>query len=205
MRFWQLERAVQDGDFQSVMELVESAKLAESPRRRRSLVASLCRSTSSEAIQLAIRFFDDPDEQVRALAASALADRDSPMAEDALVAALDSESEMVRAAAIKSLQSSGSARCVPAVEQLLKCDTRGIKARAVEALSSIADDASVKILIRILDEKDPYLRLCAVGALGEVGDVDVIPEIEARIDSETRINRPSFRAAVESIRKRAAT
>lgn len=110
--------------------------------------------------------------------------------------------------------------CIPLAIEALKCkryvnksgrNTNGPRNSAAKLLSIFGDERGIDALTNAAQEKDGYLRYCAVGALGTCGDESVIPLLEriGRTDTYTDKTgdfcvREKARRAIEKIKKRGA-
>ena len=113
---------------------------------------------------------EDPDEGVRAAAASALGRLGDKLAVDPLIRKLEDPDEGVRATAASALGRLGDKLAVDPLIRKLEDPDEGVRDGAIFALGQLGDKLAVDPLIRKLEDLDEDVRAAAAGALGALGD-----------------------------------
>ena len=156
----------QIGDPRAVEPLIAALRDKNSDVRRRAAEA-LGKLRDARAVDPLIAALKDQNMYACKAAAGALGQIGDPRAVEPLIAALSNENGDVRKAAAGALVKIG----VPAVEPLiavLRWD-KDVRQAAAGALGQIGDARAVEPLITALKDKDKYVCLAAVKALGNLG------------------------------------
>jgi aminopeptidase N len=171
-------------------EALVRARQTAHPKVRRAVVEALgaFRTTeSAEAIKpLALR---DPSYLVEGEAARAIGRTRQPMAFDLLVDLLERPSwfDVIRAGAIEGLAALRDDRAIPHLNAGVRYGHPSrVRRAAAIALPKLATDRKAReTLEQLLDDGDPLLRIDAVRALGELGDVKARPALRDRLNTDT--------------------
>jgi HEAT repeat protein len=150
------------------------------------------RDARSHAIEEAARTVD-PDELIEAVADHADARRRNAALDalalgavrsvPSLIRALgheDSEVVMFAATALGKTRDKGA---IPHLVKLLDHDDVNVAQAALDSLSLLRASAAVDMIIDILD-RDPWVRLAAVHALGDIGDPRAVPALIPLLDDD---------------------
>ncbi|MCZ7373419.1 HEAT repeat domain-containing protein [Micromonospora sp. WMMC250] len=149
--------------------------------------------TAFEALVLAVR---DPDERVRASAASRLGHTGRNDAVAPLVAHAADPTPRVRSVVAYALGRLGSHQATPALRRLLRDPDRHVGATAAEALGSVGGPAAVDTLLVLAADDDPKLRVQAAKALAKAADSD--PRVAPQLTMLARDGEAEVRAATLS-------
>lgn len=134
---------------------------------------------------------------VRAAAIEALAERGERDALPALIDALRESGEDVQVAAAMGLGTLKDPRGVGPLADLLAGGTApaNVRKEAVRSLEGLGDEKVVPILLRVVQDPDPFVRKFALRALGKLGDEMVVPAlIEALRDAVPEVKEAAARA-----------
>jgi HEAT repeat protein len=137
------------------------------------------------AVEPLCRALSDPDAKVRIAVAEQLGALGRPAALPALVTAAHDGEETVRNAAIAALAGLGGG-AFDALSALLNEDSSS-RAGAAEALGAIVDPRAVPLLLPLLEDRNPRVRMAAIGALWRL-------PLDARQADE--VERAAERAAI---------
>jgi aminopeptidase N len=171
-------------------EALKKARQTAHPKVRRAVVEALGSFRTTEALE-AIRPHALRDESylVESEAARALGRTRQVAAFDQLVDLLErpSWSDVVRVGAIDGLAALRDDRALAHVGAGVRYGhpTR-VRRAAAMALPKLASDRKAREALELLlDDADPLLRIDAVRALGELGDVKARPALRDRLDVDT--------------------
>jgi aminopeptidase N len=156
---------------------------------RRRVVHALGRYRSSRAAEVLKKIvLRDPSYLVEAEAARALGATRQAAAFDTLLDVIDRPSwaDVVRGGAIDGLANLRDERAVPHVVARTRYGypTRGRRA-AISALPKLASDRKARETLEdLLEEKDPYLRVDVVRAIGDLGDSKARGALTRQLDRD---------------------
>jgi len=151
--------------------------------------------TGGEALTALVECLNEPDADLRVYAAQALGDQRDPSAIPALTAALADADANVRYHAIEAL---GKVSAVDAIDELIRVvESRDfyLAFPALDALTKIGESRVAPRLVPLLEDK--MLRVPAAGALGQLGDEEVVRPLVALLntpDAPTRVIAEAFAA-----------
>jgi HEAT repeat protein len=136
--------------------------------------------------QLARQIQIEPDALVRKAIIQAMAEFQTPLAQQVLEAALNDSAMAVRIAACQSLGKRGDAQSVDSLAKSLRDDREiDVRLAAAEALGNIKTPESEKALIIALDDRDPAMQYVGVESMKSItgedygGDVKVWRQVAA--------------------------
>jgi HEAT repeat protein len=188
--------------------LLAALSTADSPGVRALLLRSLSFYEDERVLDPLHAALSDPDEDVREVAAFALASRGDPdaleevlmtpqripgtntsaralaqigaQAVDPLILALSDATrpEFARVNAVTALGEIGDARAVEPLVAILRDETSAIRLAAGQALGHLNHPRSVEALIAALDDDMPEIRRTAILSLGAVGGKGVFDALE---------------------------
>ncbi len=191
--FWAVraEAAEALGDLRSDDAFDVLAKHAETqhPKVRRRVAHALGRFRSAKAAELLKKLvLRDASYLVEAEAARALGSTRQASGFDTLIDVLDRPSwaDVVRSGAIDGLANLRDERAVPHVVARTRYGypTRGRRA-AISALPKLASDRKARETLEdLLEEKDPYLRVDVVRAIGDLGDSKARGALTRQLDRD---------------------
>jgi HEAT repeat protein len=143
------------------------------------------RDARSHAIEEAARTVD-PDELIDAVADHADARRRNAALDALALGAVRSVPSLIRALghedsevvmfAATALGKTRDKSAIPHLVKLLEQDDVNVAQAALDSLSLLRASAAVDTIIEILD-RDPWVRLAAVHALGDIGDPRAVPAL----------------------------
>ncbi|HLV65892.1 MAG TPA: HEAT repeat domain-containing protein [Polyangiaceae bacterium] len=170
---------------------LESLLASRDPEERRQATASLFGRASDSpagAARLVLRALGDDDWRVRKEAvAAALALSPSRELLDQLVSALGAGDNVgLRNAAVEAIAGYGQEAVEALLQALPSLDADGRKL-AAEALGRTGRDSAVPVLVPLLRDEDPNVRIAAVEALATVGRAgigEVVPLLESCLYSD---------------------
>jgi HEAT repeat protein len=120
----------------------------------------------------------DSDAEVRAHAASAVANTKDPRAVDPLINALENETDAdARYAQMNALAAIGDKKAIKPIQKWTNSDNWLDRFNAVDALGTLADDSSLPVMLRLLKDPHPKVRENAVLSCGYFEN----PEIRDRL------------------------
>ena len=132
-------------------------------------LADLVCSGLDDAGKPLIALLEDADEDVRTMAAEALAGIGSREAAKPLIQALNDGDASVRLAAVKALGALGAGEAAATLVAKLKDENGDVRAAAAYALGETGAKKAVKPLIAALADISPDVREAAASALGNIG------------------------------------
>ncbi len=157
---------------------------------RKTVCWTLSRLEDKRALPSILLALKDQDSSLRSEAAIALGTLFCPEAVPHLISVLlEDETVEVRTTAAYGL---GALRDTRAVEHLIHTlenqneDPR-VRGQAAEALGDIRDTRSIVPLIAALKDASVEVRFWAIFALGQLGDAQVIPELERLVATDESI------------------
>jgi len=149
----------------------------------RNLAMDLLRHLGSTALPALYDLLRDEDPDVRIFAADILGSTGSAVAVPYLCHSLLNDPEVnVRyqaAVSLGQLQFPESAACLNNAME----DEEWVQFSAIEALTKVRDSGSVGALIKALGKSSELVASTIVDALGEMGDIKVVPLLLKRLDS----------------------
>jgi len=105
------------------------------------------------------------------VAAQALERFPEPKVVDALVAALSNSEDLARQMCLRSLGQIRDPRAAPAVVKFLVDKAKWTRSRAAWALGEFRDPQTAAPLVQVIEtETEPDVLICAVAALGQIGN-----------------------------------
>ncbi len=114
----------------------------------------------------------------RSLSATALGQIGDPRAGPALVEALRDKSTNLQLAALKSLGKLRYREAAPKVQRFLSSPDPRKRRVAAQTLGQLQDEAAIPELLKIArSDTSPLVRPAAVEALGNIGNVDLLPDL----------------------------
>jgi HEAT repeat protein len=167
-------------------------------RIRSEAVALLGRlGDDEEALPAAVRALKDPDRDVRAASATAMADMDGDEVVPSLLEALEDWERDVQEAAGQSL-AAAHADILPDLAMLLAAEDWHARRGAILALGYSGQPAAVDMLVPFLGSPEPNLRTTAVDALARLGllSLDALSRVLQRDDVEVRTAAISAMVAI---------
>jgi len=172
------------------------------------------KETRQEAIMEIEKIGKSVAPQLRQLAKDKEKDQDSRVSAIILLGKLkDGESEIdlenllekdedkfCREASAISLGNLNDKKAIPKLKQALKDESGNVRMRAVWALAKMGDKSGKQLALdTIQKEKDATHKLLAAEALGEIGDKDIIPELEENFKSSDIRTRWYSKVAIKKI------
>jgi len=171
------DEVAQHAEFKKLEEEIKQleAKIGREEQARRAVRKSLLGLKSADTVRTLTRKISGETEwSIRAAAAEALAEHDSPDVKDALRKALKSEKDPRAVLSIvDAIARLRDRDAVPALgETLKKAAEWQVKATVIDALRRIADPRGIEFLIESLKDADGRLRDDANSALVAITGVD---------------------------------
>ena len=111
---------------------------------------------------------NDPDDEVRSTAATALGNSGDARAAGLLVAALSGADQPVRNTAVQMLGIMRDGRAVVPLVGLLADKAPVMRMLAATSLGQIKDEGAIAALMKAIDDEDARVRNCAMDALGKI-------------------------------------
>jgi HEAT repeat protein len=135
---------------------------------------------SELANQLARQIQIEPDPLVRKSIIEAMAEFQTPLAQQVLEAGLNDSDVAVRIACCKSLGRRGEERSVDSLAKALREDREvDVRLEAAEALGNIKSPEAVQALIVALDDRDPALQYVGVESMKSITGKDYGGDVKA--------------------------
>lgn len=167
-------------------------------RVRTKVVMSLHFNYSSDATELLGEVTrDEPDEEVRALAASMLVDPQRGVSEAALRTLDAEESSKVLKMVAQRLSKDASQDSIDFLSSLLGNSDWHVRLEALSSLEAIGGPRVLGAAIKGLDDPDKTLRLWAVQVIAASGADDAVAIIEAQLAKEDGLVRAEMERALQ--------
>ncbi len=169
--------------------VLASATKVKHPKVRRAVAAALGAFKTQDAFEsLKPLALGDESYLVQSDAARALGKTKQPQALDVLLDVVDRKSwaDVVSVGALDGMAAMRDERAVPHVVTRTRYGhpTRARRA-AILALPKIATDRRARETLEdLLDDRDPYLRVDVVRAIGDVGDPKARPALRTKLESD---------------------
>ncbi len=128
------------------------------------------------------RRLEDPQPEVRLAAVKALAESNSPRAQEYLIQAVGDSDPRVAAAAVDALGRVGTKDASTFLTQrlFLAATSPGLRQRILVTLGRIHDPASAGPIFEFMQgETDPKIRGTAIRVIGEIGDDSTLGELRS--------------------------
>ena len=149
----------------------------------RNLAMDLLRALGSTALPALYDLLRDEDPDVRIFATDILGATGSAVAVPYLCHSLLNDPEVnVRYQAAVSLGLLAYPEAAPCLNSAME-DEEWVQFSAIEALTKVRDSASVSALIKALGKSSELVASTIVDALGEMGDIKVVPLLLKRLES----------------------
>ena len=147
--------------------------------------------TAPAILKEAVAALDNPDQQVMEQAMLRLAQMKLPEADGALLEALHHPLPDVRVAAAWQLAKRGEVKAVPGLIEGNR--RRGWHHEFGRQVAQIGS-AAIPALLAALKDPDPIMRGDLLGALHEIGDPTVVPDVVKLLDdTDSRVRQEAFR------------
>ncbi len=144
------------------------------------------------ASPLVLKALEDPDVEVRLLAAQAAARLHVATASDLVVAWLSERDPRLKLAACDIARATPSPKLTPHLSRALGDADPKVRASAADALAEQAEAEAVPPLLGRLDDPNPQVRLQVVRALGRRGDARAVIPLVGKVQDSV----PDVRQAV---------
>jgi HEAT repeat protein len=142
--------------------------------------------------QLARQIQIEPDPIVRKAVISAIAEFQTPMAQQVLEAGLADEDKAVRVACCQALGRRADSASVEKLSGALRGDNDiDVRLAAAEALGKIKTPQAIQALVPALDDRDPALQYVGVESMKEITGQDYGPDVQAWRQVATGANPPA--------------
>jgi HEAT repeat protein/Flp pilus assembly protein TadD len=158
-----LTKALRDPDDRVKSNAIEAIKLLGLP--------------SDKVLNLLHPFLKHPHHRVRGNAVTAIADLDADAAGASLEAMAEDPNKWMRATLGFILSGIPYQRAVHLILRLLKDGDADVRKNGARALAKQAKDKETEILIRLLNDQTPFLRLQAAVTLGRLRSVPAISSL----------------------------
>ena len=155
--------------------------------------------------QLARQIQVEPDPLVRLAVIGAVAEFQTPMAQQVLESGLADEDKAVRVACCRALGRRGEAASVPKLAGALRSDQDvDVRLAAADALGKIMSPEAIQALVVALDDRDPALQYVGVQSMKSITGKDYGPDVQAWRQIATGENPPGPAAPTVAERLRQA-
>jgi serine/threonine-protein kinase len=180
----------------------------ESEYTRRSAVEVLNEICDPNSVKDLLQAIKDDDWWVRARAGDALAEIGGPKVINSVLELIKDEDEEIRRTAIEILNATKDESAVDTLIKATDDSDWWVRERAVDALAQIGSKKAVPKLLDMLG-KTPKSDTIIIGALGKIGDADVIskivpmlkrPEREIQIEAIKAISHLTDEGRAETVR-----
>jgi HEAT repeat protein len=168
---------LEDADGDTIAAAVLNALNSEDRWERSRVIETAARAADPEML---VRAVGDHGDAVRRNAAMDALVRGGHRSVPALVRALDDPDHEVVMFAASLLGKTRDREAIPHLLRLLRYEDVNIVQAAVESLGYLRAGVAVDPLVGLLD-KDPWLRLGAIHALGEIGDARAVDPLAAAL------------------------
>ncbi len=165
----------------------------ESEYTRRSAVEVLNEICDPNSVKDLLQAIKDDDWWVRARAGDALAEIGGPKVINSVLELIKDEDEDIRRTAIEILNATKDESAVDTLITATDDSDWWVRERAVDALAQIGSKKAVPKLVAMLG-KTPKSDTVIIGALGKIGDADIISKIVPML------KRPEREIQVEAIK-----
>lgn len=185
------------GDSRAVPYLLRALEDPHTPTRANA-AAGLVRMADPRSVRPLSNALQDNDSDVRSYAAVALGQLGDPKAVRDLAGilvrwkALETEDSRFLEAVIGSLGMLGDTTAVPALIPLLQSRQDGVLLKTVVALKQLRDPSAALAMQALLHAPLPTVRRRVLEALGQTGDVSLVPMIGESLSQD---DNPEVRAA----------
>ncbi|MGA9771432.1 MAG: HEAT repeat domain-containing protein [Blastocatellia bacterium] len=143
----------------------------------------------------------DNRPSIRQLAAEALGDIGSKEAVAPLIELIATDQSGARPEAIEALGKIGDSRAIAPILSAIRNGSVAVRKTGIGALARFRDSRSVDALVGALSDHNEEVRQSAAAGLGDIGDVNVITQLERVADSDASSDvRSSAVQAIERIR-----
>jgi serine/threonine-protein kinase len=180
----------------------------ESEYTRRSAVEVLNEICDPNSVKDLLQAIKDDDWWVRARAGDALAEIGGPKVINSVLELIKDEDEEIRRTAIEILNATKDESAVDTLIKATDDSDWWVRERAVDALAQIGSKKAVPKLLDMLGET-PKSDTIIIGALGKIGDADIIskivpmlkrPEREIQIEAIKAISHLTDEGRAETVR-----
>ncbi len=178
---------------------VAGATFAPPPSTPRSVAElwALTGNRSPQAQDVLLAQLVDPDPERRGLAALSLGERRDATAVPPLIATLADPDPYVREMATVALVEFGGADAVRGVAALTSDPITSVRAVATWALGQLGGTEGLEALLGLIDvEPDEHARMMAVMAVTAIADVEFLPDLVARLETQDESLRNDLAAAL---------
>jgi cellulose synthase operon protein C len=173
-------------------ERVERDMSAADPATRRAAAREIRALGPGRGTSVAIAALDDPDDEVRLLAAEAAIRLRAEGATDIVVSWLNAREPRLRREACEVARALPSPRAVAPLGRTLGDPDPEVRAAAAEALGHQASPDAVPPLLGRLDDPAPAVRIEIVSALARLGDGRAVVPLVGKVEDSS----PDVRQAV---------
>ncbi|NET64392.1 MAG: NACHT domain-containing protein [Moorea sp. SIO1G6] len=139
---------------------------------------------SEKAIPELSKCLDDPDSDVRRIAADALGKIGTEATIDPLIQLLNDNDYNVRSIAAYALGKIGTEATIDPLIKLLNDNNYNVRIRAAYALGKIGTEATIDPLIKLLNDNNYNVRSIAASALGKIGTEATIDPLIKLLDHD---------------------
>jgi HEAT repeat protein len=192
-----LSHVATDQTITSVVPLLSSE---DAPERNAACV--VLRNVGLPAISHLCPLLNAEDKDVRKFAVDVLASIGSPLAVDALVAAMRDADVNVAGAAAEALGRIGSALAIPAMLRSLS-GNNWLTCTVVQSLALIGGPVARGALHEFINDKDEMVAFAAVQALGRVGDETSLVHLQSLLRCGNSMIGSTARSTIQLILDRA--
>jgi len=119
-----------------------------------------------------------------------------------LLSLLKHDYPLIRANAVRSLGIINNETTYNSIIGMLNDETEGVKIEAIRVITNLKIKSAIKELIKNLDSKVNIVRKETIYALGELGSVEIIPELEKLLNDNDKSIAESSKIAIEKIKGR---
>ncbi len=143
----------------------------------------------------------DNRPSIRQLAAEALGDIGSKEAVAPLIELISTDQSGARPEAIEALGKIGDPKAIAPILSAMRSGSVAVRKKGIGALARFRDSRSVDALVAALSDHNEEVRQSAAAGLGDIGDANVITQLERVADSDASSDvRSSAVQAIERIR-----
>ena len=189
---WALGLTGSEDAIDPLIEFLRDSKCNDRIRKLSATSLGLLNAVKAEDTLIDIVKDDNNTSKIRASAIEAIGKIRGPNSYQVIADSIDNDDWIIQISASKTLSDYGDNHSSKLLQdQLLKelsndksSDDAVIK-NLIESISSIGSKNSIPILVSILKGNDNYYSALAGQALGEIGDPQVLPEIEIVLNNAT--------------------